>query len=243
MNENSPLISYRTLERSLVRLRLRTNGQYSPEEEPIIARMTALWNELTTEEQDVLSAEGPQALNARGGDYPMKVPLWLTTPPGDDWPEEARDSANYEAMQHAWDPLVELILPFRDQERGVIPGYFLRYSPGKFSEMVNENRHPVIDITLLPESKIPKNAVKVGKAFFTYVELRYQRLLLRSGGGDETTLIEQMDEAYGKLTPEEAQLVQSQGAWKFTEGAPPAEHPTKTVPKETTPCLPHSPPP
>jgi hypothetical protein len=168
----------------------------------------------------MLSTEGPRTLNTRGGDYPMKVPLWLTTPPGDDWPEEARDTANYETMERAWDPLVDLILPFLDRERGLIPGYFLRYSFIRFAEMVNDNAHPVIDVTLIPESKIPKNAVKVGKYFFTYIGLRYQRLLLRAGGGDETTLIEQMDEAYKKLTPEETQLVQSQGAWKFTEGEP-----------------------
>lgn len=67
----TPLQAYRNLEQKLIGARIVSNGYYSPTEDHFLSLMDEVWADLTSEEQAILEAEGPQAKNMRSEDKPQ----------------------------------------------------------------------------------------------------------------------------------------------------------------------------
>lgn len=61
MNDISPVMQeYKRLEQELLALRQQHNNKYSPAEGYLLDEMTAVWDELSMAEQDIIYAQGPK---------------------------------------------------------------------------------------------------------------------------------------------------------------------------------------
>jgi hypothetical protein len=59
------LAEYRQQEESLQTIRLRSDGRWTEDEEPILNRMDEIWKKLTDAERSQLNREGPQPATIR----------------------------------------------------------------------------------------------------------------------------------------------------------------------------------